>query len=47
MEDVVMKQIQKKQQALTALEKEMEIAEKKAASKKRGPGRPPKAIAEA
>ena len=47
MEDVVMKQIEEKQRKLEAIEKEVEIAEKKAASKKRGPGRPAKAIAEA
>lgn len=44
MQDIVEQQLKKKQVALKAIEKELEIAEKKAAAKpKRGPGRPPKA----
>ena len=42
MQDIVDQQLRKKQAALDALEKELEIAEKKATVKKRG--RPPKAI---
>lgn len=47
MQDIVAQQLRKKQAALEAIEKELDLAEKKAASKKRGPGRPPKAQAQA
>ena len=47
MQDVVDEQLRKKQAALEAVERELEIAEKKAASKKRSPGRPSKAQAQA
>ena len=47
MQDIVEQQLRKKQAALEAVEKELEIAEKRVVSKKRGPGRPPKPEAQA
>ncbi len=47
MQDIVDQQLRKKKAALEAIEKELEIAEKKAAPKKRNPGRPSKAQAQA
>jgi len=47
MQDIVDQQLKKKQSALKVIEKELELAEKKVALKKRGPGRPPKAEAQA
>lgn len=43
MQDIVEQQLKQKQKALAKIEQDLELAEKKAASKKRGPGRPPKA----
>lgn len=43
MQDIVEQQLRQKQKALAKIEEDLELAEKKAASKKRGPGRPPKA----
>lgn len=43
MQDIVDQQLREKQNALAKIEQDLELAEKKAASKKRGPGRPPKA----